>query len=471
MRVELIAPTWMANIQTKRAERKKIFKIPPLGLLNVAAVTPAGVEVTLTDENVEPIDFNKKIDLVGITTMTSAAPRAYEIARQFRDRKIPVVLGGSHVSVLPEEGLQHADSVVIGEAEGAWEKLMDDFIKGGKEALQKIYKAEKLPDLSKIPFPRWDILKGKRYIADKALHLTRGCPYNCSFCSVTEFFGRKIRFRPVNQVVNFIKEHIGKGLKGRLFAFLDDNIMGNKAYAKELFKALIPLKIMWMSQSSINAAYDEELLELAQKSGCKALFVGFETVSKDALVEVGKTQNKVEFYEEAIKRFHRFGIFLHAAFIFGMDNHDASIFKETVDFINKTRLDSAQYSILTPLPGTRLHRQLENENRIFDRDWSNYDCGHVVFKPKKMSPKELDKGLAWAYVNILSFFSIFKRLTGIFSGGRWKYALLLLAFNLYYKKTLSKMKKRILNPMVQDEDKQDEQDKKKLEVLANLKKT
>ncbi len=450
MKIELIAPTWTEKVQTKRAKREKVFKIPPLGLLNVAAVTPRDIKVTLTDENIEPIDFEKDVDLVGITTVTSAAPRAYEIARQFRKRGVPVVLGGPHVSVLPEEALQHASAVVVGEAEGAWEKLLEDFVKGGEKGLKKIYKNEKLPDLSKVPFPRWDILKRDRYIADKVLHLTRGCPYNCSFCSVTQLFGRKIRCRPIDKVVDFIKENIGKGLKGRLFVFLDDNIMGNKRYAKELFRSLIPLKIIWMSQSSINAAYDKELLDLAARSGCKALFIGLESVSEGALKEVGKRQNKVEFYEEAIKRFHRYGIFIHGAFIFGMDAHDRSIFKITVDFVNKVKLDSVQYSILTPLPGTRFYKEVEKEGRIIDRDWSNYDCGHVVFRPKKMSPAELDKGFAWSYVNSLSFYSIFKRMSGVFSGGRWKYGLPLFIFNLLYRKTCSRMKERIANPMVSE---------------------
>jgi len=450
MKIELIAPTWIEKVQVKRAKREKVFKIPPLGLLNVAAVTPPDIKVGLTDENVDSIDFDKDVDLVGISTMTSAAPRAYEIARQFRKRGVPVVLGGPHVSALPEEGLQHADAVVVGEAEGVWERLIDDFIRGGKDSLKKIYKNDTLPDLSKIPFPRWDILKKERYVVNKVLHLTRGCPYNCSFCSVTQLFGRKIRSRPVDKVVDFIKENIGKGLSGRFFVFLDDNIMGNRKYAKELFHALIPLKIIWMSQSSINAAYDEELLDLAAKSGCKALFVGIETISEGALKEVGKTQNRVEFYEEAIKRFHRHGIFIHGAFIFGMDDHDKSIFKTTVDFVNKVKLDGVQYSILTPLPGTRFHKQMEKEGRIIDRDWSNYDCGHVVFRPKKMTPAELDRGMAWAYVKSLSLSSIFRRITGVFSGGRWKYALPLFIFDIYYRRTCSKMKERVDNPMVQE---------------------
>ncbi|MBC7188984.1 B12-binding domain-containing radical SAM protein, partial [Candidatus Aerophobetes bacterium] len=334
------------------------------------------------------------------------------------------------------------------EAEGAWEKVIDDFMRGGKEALKPIYKNETPPDLSTLPFPRWDLLKREKYIADKVLHLTRGCPYNCSFCSVTQLFGRKIRFRPIEKVVDFIREHRGKGLKGRLFVFLDDNIMGSKKYAKELFEALIPLKIMWMSQSSVNAAYDEELVSLAARSGCKALFVGLETVAEDALKEVGKYHNKVNFYKEAIKRFQRHGIFVHGAFIFGMDSHDREIFKTTVKFINEAKLDSLQFSILTPLPGTKLYYQLERENRIIDRDWTNYDCGHVVFRPKKMSPVDLDRGLAWSYVKAFSFSSIFKRLSGVFSGGRWKYALPLLIFYLYYRKTCSKMKERVKNPMI-----------------------
>ena len=287
MRVELIAPTWTKKIQKKRAKRAKVFKIPPLGLLNVAAVTPPDVEVSLTDENVEEVDFDKPVDLVGVTVMTSTAPRAYEIADEFRKRKIPVVLGGPHVSFMKEEAIQHADSVVIGEAEGAWERLIEDFKRGGRGSLKKFYENEKKPDLTKIPFPRWDLLKKDSYIVTKVLHVTRGCPYNCSFCSVSRLFGREIRYRPVDKVVDCIEKNIGESLGSRFFVFLDDNIMANRRYAKKLFQALIPYKIIWMSQASVNAAYDEELLSLAGKSGCKALFIGLETLSEESLNEIG----------------------------------------------------------------------------------------------------------------------------------------------------------------------------------------
>ena len=446
MEVELICPTWSKKTEKKRAKRARVFKIPPLGLLNVAAITPEDVKVTLTDENVEVIDFDRKKDLVGITVMTSAAPRAYEIADIFRKKGVPVVLGGPHVSALPDEAIKYADSVVIGEAEGAWKRLIDDFKRYGRKGLKKFYKNEEKPDLSEVPFPRWDLLKKEKYIVTKVLHATRGCPYNCSFCSVTKLFGRKIRKRPVEKIVECVEKNVGKSLKDRFFVFLDDNIMGDRVYAKELFKALVPYKLIWMSQASVNAAYDEELLALAAKSGCKALFVGFETILPQALKEIGKHQNKIEFYLEAIKRFHRYGIFVEGAFIFGFDSDTKDVFEETVRFVNKAKLDGVQYTILTPLPGTAFYEKIEREKRFIDRDWSNYDCGHAVFKPKNMTPEELQAGLSWAYKKTYSLISIFTRLTGILSGGRWRYAVPLLIFNLGYRKTCRRMAERAWNP-------------------------
>jgi len=446
MKVELIAPTWTKKTQKVRAKRAKVFKIPPLGLLNVAAVTPSDVEVSLTDENIEAIDFDKPVDLVGITVMSSTAPRSYEIAAEFRKRKIPVILGGPHVSFMRDEAIQHADSVVIGEAEGAWEKLIEDFKKGGREGLKKFYENEEKPDLSKIPFPRWDLLKKDSYIVTKVLHLTRGCPYNCSFCSVSQLFGRKIRYRPVDKVVDCIKRNIGESLASRFFAFLDDNITANRDYAKKLFRALIPYKIIWMSQASVNTAYDEELLNLAGKSGCKGLFVGLETLSEESLNEIGKSQNKISFYKEAVRRFHHYGIFVEGAFIFGFDHDKRDAFEKTVRFVNRVKLDGIQYTILTPLPGTAFYKKIEDEKRFIDRNWSSYDCGHIVYQPRNMRPEELQAGLNWVYKKTYSLGSIFTRLTGIFSGGRGKYLIPLLIFNLGYRRTCKNMFKRAWNP-------------------------
>jgi len=440
MKILLISPTWKKNIGSKRLIRDKIFKFPPHSLIIVAALTPRDIEIELIDENMEDIDFNKEVDLVGITTMTASAPRAYEIADIFREKGIPVVMGGIHVTALPQEAIQHADAVVIGEAEGCWQKLLEDFKKGGKKALSQFYQNPTLPDPSSIPLPRRDLLEKKGYLF-RFIQISRGCPFDCAFCSVSRFFGKKYRFRPVEKVAEEINTIIGKSLKERFIGFLDDNIVGNIAYAKKLFKALIPYKLLWAGQSSINVAHDEELLSLAAQSGCKGLFIGFESVSENSLKEAHKRQNKISFYKEAVRKIHKFGISIEGAFIFGFDHDDKNIFKKTVEFIEKVKLDVAQFTALTPLPGTRLYEKLEKEKRIIDKDWSNYDFTHAVFKPKLMTPEELKQGLAWAYKRIYSIPSILKRLSGSFSGERWKYLWALLALNIGYRRTFKGEKK------------------------------
>ena len=440
MKILLISPTWKRKIAARRLQRDKIFKFPPHSLLAVAALTPKDIEVEIIDENIEELDFDKKADLVGITTMTASAPRAYEIADEFRKRGMPVVIGGIHATALPEEAAEHADAVVIGEAEGCWENLLEDFKKKGKEGLSKFYRNSEFPDPSKIPIPRRELLEGKGYLLSRFLQISRGCPFNCSFCSVSRFFGKRYRFRPIKDVIEELKGMIGKSLRTRFVGFLDDNIVGNVSYAKKLFRALIPYKVLWAGQSSINIAHDDELLELAAKSGCKGLFIGFESISEKSLGEANKLQNKISFYEKAVKKIHQFGIFIEGAFIFGFDHDDKNIFRRTVKFIERVKLDAVQFTILTPLPGTKLYEKLERERRILDRDWSNYDFTHVVFRPKLMSPEELTEGLRWAYRRIYSLPSIFKRLAGSFSGGRWKYLGPVFALNLGYRRTFKGMK-------------------------------
>ncbi|MBA7644158.1 Bacteriochlorophyllide d C-12(1)-methyltransferase [subsurface metagenome] len=445
MKIILISPTWKIQAKEKRMERGKVFKFPQLSLLAVAAVTPPEVETELIDENVEEIDFNKEADLVGITCMTATAPRAYEIADRFREKGISVVLGGMHPSALPQEAIQHADAVVIGEAEPTWPRLIEDFKRGGKGTLKPFYGDGRRVDLSQICPPRRSLLKRNKYIITRVLQVSRGCPFDCSFCSVSKFFGKKYRLRPIKDVVAEIKSLVGKSLYSRFIAFLDDNIMGNVKYAKELFRALIPYKLVWVGQASVNVAQDPELLELAANSGCKGLFVGFESISPSSLREADKPQNKISFYKKAIERFHRFGISLEGAFIFGFDNDDKSIFKKTVNFIKKVKLDAVQFGILTPFPGTRLFSKLSREGRIIDHDWSNYDIANVVFKPKLMTPQELKKGFTWAYQHIYSFPGIFRRLSGMISGKRWRYFGPLLTVNLAYRR-IFKGAKRAKDP-------------------------
>jgi radical SAM superfamily enzyme YgiQ (UPF0313 family) len=447
MKIELIVPMFKKDEARGRNRRARVFKLPPSGLLNVAAVTPDDVEVTLSDENVETLTFDKNPDLVGITIVTASAPRGYEIADMYRERGVPVVLGGAHVSYMHEEALEHADSIIIGEAEGAWEKLVEDFKRGGKEALHKTYKVDEKPDMANVPLPRIDLLQNSNYIGKRVMHVTRGCPHNCSFCTVTDTFGKKLRCRPVEQVVEFVKQNIGPSLRERFFMFFDDNIMAHREYAKRLFKALIPYRIIWMSQASINSAYDEELIELAAKSGCKGLFVGIETISKKALKEVGKSQNKVDFYKTAIKRFHKHGIFIEGAFIFGFDTDEKDVFERTVKFINMLKLDGIQYSILTPLPYTRFYKKIEDEDRFITKNWSEYDCASVVFQPKNMTPLELMAGMNWAYKRTYSFLSIFRRSTGVLQNiRRIKYYFFFLIFNFGHRFSCRQRFKSAWNP-------------------------
>jgi len=379
-----------------------------MGLLNVATVTPSNIELTVIDEDFQDIDFSTAPDLVGISAMTATAPRAYEIASKFRRIGVPVVLGGPHPSLMYEEAREYADTVIIGEAEGAWERLLSDFMKNGKSGLKPYYQNQSRPDLAAIPFPRLELLKSMgNYAFTNLLHTSRGCPYNCSFCSVKQLLGNIPRHRPISDIVEQIKAIRKDTLIGKVFIFLDDNIMINNRYAKQLFREIAELDIMWISQTSINSTGDDELVELAGKSGCLALFIGLESISENSLEEMRKSQNKIAYYEQAIRKLHRQGIFVEGAFIFGFDSDRKDVFEKTVRFAKKLRLDGVQYSILTPLPGTDLYNTIKSENRFIEQDWSKYDCAQVVFRPRHMSPEELEAGLSWAYKKTYSFWGIF----------------------------------------------------------------
>jgi len=417
------------------------FRLPPLGLATVAALTKPGIDVYILDEHVEEINYNDGADLVGISVMTSAAPRAYRIAEEFRLRGTKVVLGGPHPSALPEEAIQHCDAVVMGEAEGSWQRLIDDFEKGH---LEKFYSNEEKPGLIRLPEPKRELYKKGAYFIKDTIQTTRGCPYDCSFCSVSSVFGNAYRSKPVEDIVRSIEF-----LKAGFVGFVDDNIAGNKKYSKELFKALIPLKIKWAGQSSVNIADDLELLKLAKKSGCTGLFVGFETISTQSMGEIGKSQNKIEEFKRNVRRLHDHGIVVLGAFVFGFDSDDKDVFKRTVDFVYGAKLDLVQFSILTPLPETHLHKKLLSENRIIDTDWTKYDMEKVVFRPAQMSAEELQQGNMWAWREFYSRGSIIRRLLGTrFDIIRLAlYTVPLVIMNLGFKKALdfnTRLRKKFL---------------------------
>ncbi|MBI4681929.1 MAG: B12-binding domain-containing radical SAM protein [Nitrospirae bacterium] len=372
-----------------------------LSLPAVAALTPSDWDVEILDARTTPVDFNMKVDLVGITAFTAEVPGAYAIADGFREKGVTVVMGGIHVSALPDEALKHADSVVVGEAEGVWRQLLHDFEKG---KLKAVYHADALIDMKGMAVPRRDLLDRDIYTSYNTLQATRGCPFNCEYCAVTAFFGNKFRTRPLAEVMHEIKEFQGKD-----FFFVDDNITGNPKYAKELFKALIPLKRIWGGQTTINFAKNDELLSLYAKSGGRYAFIGFETLSENNLRKMSKSWNSPDGYKEAIRRIHKAGINIIGSFILGLDEDDTTVFEKTFDFIMENNIDAAQFHILTPFPGTKLYTDMEKEGRITDRDWAKYHTGEVIFKPKNMTADELQRGYFWIFRETYRLRNMLKR--------------------------------------------------------------
>ena len=373
-----------------------------LNLPTIAAITPGEWDVEILDARAKPVDYNAKVDLVGITGFTADMPSAYEIADNFRAKGVKVIMGGVHVSAMPDEALEHADSVIIGEAELVWQKALEDFKKG---VMKRGYKAEHLCEMKSMAIPRRDLLDRKMFVTGfNSLQATRGCPFNCDYCTVTSFFGHEFRVRPVEDVIKEIK-----GFDRKDFFFVDDNIVGRPRYAKELFKELIPLKVTWGSQASITLAKDPELLDLYAKSGGKYVFIGFESLSQKNLEKMHKGWNSAKGYKEAIKKIHAAGINILGSFVFGLDEDDKTVFKNTFDFIMETDMDAAQFHILTPFPGTVTYNVLEKEGRIIDRDWAKYHTGEVVFQPKGMTTDELQNGYYWIFRNTYTIKNILKR--------------------------------------------------------------
>lgn len=367
----------------------------------LAALTPPDIEVKITDENVEPIDFEEDVDLVGVTGMLMHAPRAYEIAQRFRQRGIPVVMGGPHASSLPHEAKEHVDAVVIGEAENVWKGLLEDFKRG---CLKPFYQAEAFCSMQGLPFPRLDLLRKEAYMTINCVQTTRGCPHQCDFCHVTHFFGKTYRCRPVEEVIEEVKR-----LEGNFLVFIDDNIAGNRRYAKELFTQLKPFKKKWASQASMTLTRDPELLKLAAESGCVSLFIGVESLSSENLRDVNKSFNQIHQLEEAMKAVHDHDIMVVAGLIFGLDYDDEGVFERTLRFCEKNRIELPSFFLLTPLPGTPLFQRMESEGRLLHRDWSQYNGATVVFKPKLMTEETLQQGFNWACKEAYSWGSIFKR--------------------------------------------------------------
>jgi radical SAM superfamily enzyme YgiQ (UPF0313 family) len=399
MRLLLISPS-------NKPGRKvlKAIRMPQLGLHIIASLTPEDIAVTVVDEQIREIDFSLDFDLVGISCMTATANRGYQLADRYRQKGSKVVLGGIHPTILPEEAIEHADAVVIGEAEGCWADVIADF---RNNKLRRFYRVP-APDLSLSPSPRRDFQIDKALFNCVGLVTTRGCPYACEFCSVTDFYGGKIRHRPVSMVVEDILQSGSKA-----FLILDDNVAGHPEYSKQLFEALIPLGIQWVGQSSISLAKDKEMLRLCRLSGCAALFFGVESVSPASLIGLKKSLKSIEETEEAVKIIQDNGIAFHPSIILGFDTDTKAIFDDTLAFLAKTRLPTMALHVLTPYPGTRLYRRFKDQGRIISDDWSHYDHRTVVFQPRNMTPEELAEGHRYVQSEFYSFSSILRHIPSL----------------------------------------------------------
>ena len=389
--------------EIRRIRRSRFLNFQQITMPYLAALTPPNWQVEHVDEEVTPVDLDAQADLVGITFHTPSAAHAYELAGRFRTRGIPVVLGGPHVTLLPEEAAGHADSIFVGEAEELWAPFLAAFERGEQ---QQIYRSTSVPTLEHVPQARKDLFHRKDY-TNGVLFASRGCPNYCDFCTLSVMYKNQLRKRPVDEVAaEFASFH------GKVIIFWDDNIAADLDYAKQLFKAITPYHKWWSSQASIHAGQDDEFLDLAAQSGCKQLFLGLESISQASMNEVHKTFNRVDHYAAILRRIHAHGIAVQAGIVFGFDSDTPAIFNETVDFLEQSGVQNATFNILTPFPGTRLFQRLEAEGRITSHDWGSYNSrSDVVFTPRQMSSQELLAGFQAVTRRFYSLNSILKRLS------------------------------------------------------------
>ena len=404
---------------------KMSFREAPLTATTLAALVPEDLnaDVKIVDESVSPVPFHEQFDLVGVSVLTGTSSRAYKIADFFRGKKSKVVLGGVHVTLLPEEARQHADTLVIGFAEQSWPQLLKDF---SQNQMQPVYQQQQI-DINNLAIPRRDLQKRFGYTVADTVFATRGCKGRCDFCSVVAAeFGWHTR--PVRDVINEIKH-----IKSKRIAFNDVNLTDDPAYAKELFREMIPLKKIWGGLASTRVAEDDELIELLQKSGCRYLLLGFESIDNQMLRGIHKGFNKFEKYSEVMRKLHAIGVIVQGCFIFGMDGEDTSIFERTLDAVNELKIDIPRYALFTPYPQSTSFRRLKAEGRILHEKWEYYDTQHVVISPDKMSPQQLDDGFKWIYQETFKLKNVLARTIG--SGKNFCISSIgNLAYKLYIKK-------------------------------------
>jgi radical SAM superfamily enzyme YgiQ (UPF0313 family) len=405
MKILYVMPTQYTSQGILFKQEKAFF--PTLTLPYLAGLTPKDIEVEIKNDYIEDIDpASGDWDLVGITISTLHSVRGYELADQFRKLGKPVFMGGVHATFMPDEALKHCDSVVVGEAENTLPKLIRDFQNGN---LQKRYQAESPHSLRALPSPRYDLIPYDRYRYPlMPVQTSRGCPYDCRYCTVTSLYGRKYRFRPVEEVIEELKA-ASRTVGSRFVLFVDDNIAAQKDYSYELFEALLPLKIIWICQCALTMADDKELLKLAVRSGMRSAFIGVETLNSESLDRVNKKINRVEEYSERLNTFRNAGVSVSANMIFGFEEDATRTFKETYEFIAKNSIYANLY-ILTPYPGTRLFEDMDKEGKLLHKDWRKYTAYQQVIKHKRLSKEEMETLFWETYSRLVSPWQNLKRI-------------------------------------------------------------
>ena len=365
----------------------KSLRYQPLTLTTLAALAPGDMpcELFLFDEGIQDVPLHLDVDLVGLTVITGTAPRAYELAAAFRGRGITVVLGGPHVTLIPEDAAPHADAIVIGYAEDTWPQLLRDF---AASQLRPRYCQSPRLDLANRPFARRDLLPSHRYLTKDVFEATRGCVHACEFCVVPTAWGRKPFQKPVAEVVADIREQ-----RARKLIFVDLNLIADRGYALSLFAALVPLRVEWYGLATVLLAEDDTLLDLAEQSGCRGLLMGLESISPENLRQSRKRFNSPDKFGRVVERLHEHGIALQGCFVFGLDHDEPDVFLKTAEFAVQAGIDLPRFAIVTPFPNTPLYKRLESEGRLLTRNWELYDGQHAVFRPAKMTVAELASGV------------------------------------------------------------------------------
>jgi radical SAM superfamily enzyme YgiQ (UPF0313 family) len=402
-RLTIVHPCVGRTVGMKRYIRT--WKMEPLPAAMIAALIPRDVEKRFYDDRLEAIPYDEPTDLVAISVETYTARRAYQIASEYRSRGVPVVMGGFHATLCPEEVKQYCESIVLAEAETLLPELIDDYRHGRP---RKVYQSTARPALTVSPDR--SIFRGKRYLPIRLVEFARGCRFKCDFCAIQSYYGATHNHRPVDRVIAEIRQ---VRRWGQMIFFIDDNITSSLDEAKELMRALIPLKVRWVSQSAINVAHDEEALELMKRSGCQGVLVGFESLDPNSLRQMNKGFNMVGGgAPRAMATFRRHGLRIYGTFVFGYDHDTAETFNTTVEFAKQQGMFIAAFNHITPFPGTPLYERMQAEGRLlYDAWWldDRYRYNMIPFQPKQMSPRELADHCVAARRSFYSYSSIFRR--------------------------------------------------------------